>query len=124
MEQETTQSQISTEAARSTSQPKGFLEKMKQKWGLTSLFQVVLILIVFALTGFSALALKGVIYDLLGFDNLTSGWLKTICYLVVVFPLYQILLLAYGFLFGQFNFFWEKEKKLIRAIKKLFVRSS
>jgi hypothetical protein len=33
-----------------------------------------------------------------------------------VFPAYQILILVYGFLLGQFDFFWQKEKKLLQRI--------
>jgi len=36
--------------------------------------------------------------------------------------LYQILLLVYGFIFGQFRFFWEKEKKLVKRIGTVFTR--
>ena len=96
-----------------------FLEKMKEKWGLTSIFQVVLILIVFAITGMTIVWIRPIIFKLLGIEN-AEGWLKTISYLVLVFPLYQVLLLLYGFIFGQFNFFWEKEKKLVKAVRRLF----
>jgi len=99
-----------------------FLKKMQEKWGLTSIFQVVLILIVFALTGMTVVWIRPVIFDVLGIQN-SNGWIKTISYLVLVFPLYQCLLLAYGFIFGQFSFFWEKEKKLVKAVIKLFQRS-
>lgn len=33
-----------------------------------------------------------------------------------VMPAYQVLLLVYGALLGQFYFFWEKEKKLLRRL--------
>jgi len=39
---------------------------------------------------------------------------------LLVLPLYQIFLLVYGFIFGQFTFFWEKEKQFIRRIGRLF----
>ena len=29
---------------------------------------------------------------------------------------YQVLLLAWGAVFGQFRFFWEKEKRLFRLL--------
>jgi hypothetical protein len=98
-----------------------FLERMKQKWGLNSMFQVILILIVFALTGTTVVWIRPIIFKMLGIEN-ASGWLKTISYLILVFPLYQVLLLIYGFIFGQFSFFWEKEKKLAKAVQKLFYR--
>jgi Family of unknown function (DUF6787) len=96
-----------------------FLEKLKAKWGLKSLFQVVLILIVFALTGSSVLFLKPIVFKLIGFEHLT-GWRGTMLYILLIFPMYQILLLCYGFLFGQFDFFWAKEKKLISLIGRPF----
>jgi len=99
-----------------------FLERMKQKWGLTSLFQVVLILIVFALTGMTVVWIRPLIFNILGIDH-ANGWIKTVSYLILVFPLYQVLLLVYGFIFGQFSFFWEKEKKLVNALIRWFDRS-
>lgn len=95
-----------------------FLERMKVKWGLNSLWQVVLILIVFAATGTTVLLIRPIIFEVLGISH-AEGWLKTISYLLLVFPLYQILLLGYGFLLGQFDFFWEKEKKLAKGVLKL-----
>ena len=102
-------------------QKQPFLERMKQKWGLNSIFQVVVILIVFALTGTTVVWLRPIIFQVIGIEN-ADGWLKTISYLILVFPLYQVLLLAYGFIFGQFSFFWEKEKKLVNAVMRLFSR--
>lgn len=98
-----------------------FLERMKQKWGLNSMLQVVLILIVFAMTGMTVVWIRPLIFKVLGIEN-ANGWLKTVSYLLLVFPLYQALLLAYGFVFGQFNFFWEKEKKMVKALQRLFYK--
>lgn len=102
---------------------KPFLERMKEKWGLTSLWQVIIILVVFAATGFTVVFIRPLIFQFLGIED-ASGWIKTVSYLILVFPLYQALLLGYGFLFGQFRFFWEKEKKLAKGILKfLKIRS-
>lgn len=100
-----------------------FLEKLKTKWGLKSLVQVVLVLIVFALTGSSVLFLKPIVFKIIGFEDLT-GWKGTGLYILLIFPMYQLLLLCFGFLFGQFEFFWSKEKKLISLIGRLFVKKS
>ena len=98
---------------------KPFLQRMKEKWGLKNLWQVVLVLIVFAATGMTVVLIRPLIFQFLGIED-SSGWLKTVSYLLLVFPLYQALLLGYGFIFGQFHFFWEKEKKLAKALLKLF----
>jgi hypothetical protein len=41
--------------------------------------------------------------------------------LLLIFPIYQVLLVANGFLFGQFTFFWNFEKKLLRSLKLGFL---
>lgn len=89
-----------------------FLQKMKEKWGLDSLFQVILIMIVFSLAGMSVLFLRKVFFNLIGFTETTPFWIKTVTYILFIFPAYQLMLMMYGFLLGQFSFFWEKEKKM------------
>lgn len=97
-----------------------FLEKLKEKWKLKNLFQVIMILLVFSLTGMSVVFIRPVIFAWVGFDHETPMITKTITYLLLIFPLYQILILVYGTLLGQFSFFWEKEKKLFKAMSKPF----
>jgi uncharacterized membrane-anchored protein len=95
------------------------LEKLQTKWNLKSLQQVILVLVVFALTGFTILFIKKPIFDFLGISMEKGGFWKTVLYLLLVLPLYQIILLIWGFIFGQFSFFWEKEKEFFRRIKKI-----
>lgn len=97
--------------------------RLKEKWGLQSLLQVVAVLVVFSLTGSTVVLIRKFLFDAIGFDASTPFWLKTVTYLLFIMPFYQVLLLAYGFLLGQFSFFWEKEKKLARRIAKAFRRS-
>lgn len=101
-------------------QKSSLLEKLKTKWGVKSLGQVILILIVFSLTGMTVVLVKPLVFALFDFDDSTPFWLKTVTYLSLIFPMYQVLILIYGFIFGQFNFFWEKEKKLFSFILKPF----
>ena len=82
--------------------------KLKLKWGITSDWQVVTILIAFSLAGPTVIFIKGWYFDLLAFNDQTPTFVKTIAYLVFIFPAYQVILLIYGFLLGQFRFFWEK----------------
>lgn len=97
-----------------------FLNKLKNKWQLESLLQVVAVLAVFTLTGSTVVFLRKFLFSLLGFDDATPFWIKTVTYLLFVFPAYQVMLLGYGFLLGQFRFFWEKEKKMVSRIGRLF----
>lgn len=92
------------------------LLRLKNKWGLASILQVVAVLVVFSLAGSSVVFLRKSLFSLLGFNSNTSLITKTVTYIIFVFPAYQLLLLIYGFLLGQFRFFWEKEKKILRWI--------
>jgi hypothetical protein len=96
------------------------LSKLQAKWGLDSLVQVIAVLIVFSLAGSSVVFLRKTFFGFLGFDENTSMWIKTIAYILFVFPAYQVLLLTYGFILGQFSFFWEKEKKMARWVVSKF----
>lgn len=96
----------------------GFLERLQNKWKLNSVLQVILVLTVFACTGTTVLFIKNPILEFVGVEK--GGFLNTFLYLILVLPLYQLILLIYGFIFGQFKFFWEKEKIFVRRIGSLF----
>ena len=90
------------------------MKKLKDKWNITSNFQLIVILIVFAITGSLSLVVSEPILEILGIKSSSmSTWLFTPLRLIIVFPVYQLLILAIGFLFGQFNVFWQLEKKML-----------
>ncbi|MCC5931905.1 MAG: hypothetical protein JJU28_21860 [Cyclobacteriaceae bacterium] len=101
-----------------------YLHRLRIKWGVSSMYQVIVIMLVFAITGFTIIFLKDVYFKLLGFDQNTPVWIKTFIYLLLVFPSYQLLILGYGALFGQFDFFWSKEKKMMKRIADIFRKKS
>jgi len=86
------------------------------KWGITSVGQFILINIVFACAGMLIVYERKPIFDLIGITSNTPFWIKVCVYIPLVFPLYQFNLLVFGFIFGQFPFFWEKEKKMFNFI--------
>lgn len=90
------------------------MEKLKKRWGITSNFQLVIIFIVFAFTGSSSVYVTSPIFDY--FEITKSNFNVFVYYIlkiILVFPVYQILLLFFGFIFGQFKFFWNFEKKML-----------
>ena len=113
----------SKEKMNETSTPH-WTERLQSRWGLDSIFQVVMVLVVFALTGMSVLFIKEPLFHVLGITSETGGAWKTFIYLLAVLPIYQILLLFYALLLGQFRFFWEYEKKSMKRMAKLFRRKS
>ena len=88
------------------------MEKLKQRWGIDSNFQILVIFIVFAVTGSTAIKLVAPITGFIGLDReTTNAWLYWTIRILLIFPTYQVLLVAFGWLFGQFKFFWNFEKK-------------
>ena len=92
------------------------MEKLKQRWGVESNFQLTVIFIVFAITGSASAMVSKPICLWLGITKEDFGFLFTPIRLILIFPLYQVLLVSIGFLFGQFAFFWKFEKKILRKI--------
>jgi hypothetical protein len=92
------------------------MEKLKKRWGIESNFQFAVIFIVFALTGSGSAMLSKPFCFWLGITKDDLGILFTPVRLLVIFPVYQPLLILIGFLFGQFKFFWRIEKKMLSNI--------
>jgi len=93
------------------------MEKLKKRWGIESNFQIIVIFFVFAITGSSAVRLAAPICGFFGVFKETSPWyIYWFVRILLIFPLYQILLVCFGWLFGQFNFFWKFEKKMLARL--------
>ena len=89
-----------------------WIEKLKTRWKLKSAGQVFIVLLVFACTGFTILFIKRPLLGWLAGEQGDST-LATVLYYIFILPLYNIVLLGYGFIFGQFRFFWEFEKRFM-----------
>ncbi len=79
--------------------------------------QLIIIFIVFGITGSLSVVLgKYVLINVFGesFLNNDYYWLLR---LILIFPIYQVLLIIVGALFGQFRYFWEIEKKILIKMK-------
>lgn len=91
-------------------------ERFKKKWHIHSNFQLVVVLILFAITGSSTLYVKEGFFHLLGITDETSLWLRIVLYIIIILPAYNVMLLVFGFLLGQFKFAWEFEKKMFSRL--------
>ncbi|MCF0071796.1 prolipoprotein diacylglyceryl transferase [Dyadobacter sp. CY261] len=96
------------------------IEKLKQRWNVRNGWDVLIILVVFACTGFSVLYVKKWLFELIGLTKESSGWLRWGVNILIILPLYQVILLAWGLIFGRFSFFWEFEKRMFSRIGGLF----
>ncbi|HEY9004694.1 DUF6787 family protein [Ohtaekwangia sp.] len=99
-----------------------WMERLKQRWKLGSISQVFVVLVVFACTGFTVLFIKKPILGFLAGENGNTTF-ASVLYYIFILPLYNIILLAYGFLLGQFTFFWEFEKRSVGRIISAFRRT-
>jgi uncharacterized protein DUF6787 len=92
------------------------MEKLKERWGVNTNWQLAVIFIVFSVTGSVAAKLAGPITAVIGVTKDLGGWVYWPIRILLIFPMYQILLVFVGWLFGQFTFFWNFEKKMIRHL--------
>jgi len=90
-------------------------KKLEKKWQVTYRWELIRIFMVFAITGSSSLFVGRPIIKLIGItkENLNI-YVYWFLYIIIGIIFYQILLVTFGWLFGQFKFFWEFEKKMIR----------
>ena len=92
------------------------MKKLKERWKIESNFQLTIVFIVFAITGSASAWISKPVCIWLGILKEDFGFWHTPVRLLIVLPLYQILLVLIGFLFGQFQFFWAFEKKMLRRM--------
>lgn len=92
-------------------------KKLEHKWKVTYKWEMIAIFIVFAITGSLAGKLAGPLTEWIGLgrDNV-NGFLYWTARILLIFPIYQIILIVVGWLFGQFQFFWEFEKKMLKRL--------
>jgi hypothetical protein len=98
-----------------------WIEKLKQRWNLGSPWQVLIVLVVFACTGFTVLLIKQPILSWLAGEK-GNTTVASVLYYIFILPLYNIILLIYGFIFGQFDFFWSFEKRFLERFFSIFKR--
>lgn len=105
------------------------IDFLQNRWGVTSPFQVFVILLVFAITGMCSIYVSRHIFELLNLTKDDPFWLRAVVYIFTVLPAYQVILLTVGTIFGQHKFFknflkmmfgrmmfWKKSKKKTNEI--------
>ena len=93
------------------------MKTLKEKWEISSNFQLFIILLVFSITGSVAVVIAKPMLNLIGLERTTVvPWIFWPIRILIIFPIYQILILIIGALFGQFKFFWNFEKKMLSRL--------
>ena len=88
-----------------------WFDKLKKKWKVSGT-QLILILCVFAITGTTTAYITRMITTWMNLQsNEPMYWVMK---LVILIFGYQVLILLFSIPFGQFPFFWNYEKKILK----------
>ncbi|RMB64054.1 prolipoprotein diacylglyceryl transferase [Dokdonia sinensis] len=80
--------------------------KLYKRWGVTYRWELIAMFLVFAITGSTSGKLSDPLMELIGMSrDLTSGWIYWPVRILLIFPIYQVLLVIFGWIFGQYDFF-------------------
>ena len=104
---------------------------LKKKWGIESSSQFIVVMVVFALTGSVAALLSKPLLTILNLNNIPQVFYWPLR-LTIIFPVYQILLILFGYIFGLiisifsgkkdmfiFEFFLKMSKVFTKGIIKI-----
>jgi len=98
------------------------MNKLKERWGITSNFQMLVIFVVFAINGTLSAKISRLLMDAMGITSENTPWfLYYIILIVLVLPLYPFMLMAFGYLFGQSKFFFPFSKRMLKSIGLGFI---
>ena len=87
-----------------------FMDKLKNLFRVSSTYQLIVVFIVFGITGSMSLVISDYISGFFNLDNIILS-------IIFVLMIYQVLLIIIGTLFGEFDYFWEMEKKILSRFK-------
>jgi manganese efflux pump family protein len=83
------------------------MKRFKEKWNIESDFQLMIILIVFAISGTLSLFISRPLLSIFGVNKeAMSPWTFWPLRIFISLFSYYIVLVSVGSIFGQFKFFW------------------
>ena len=78
-----------------------------------------MVFLVFGISGSLSVYISGPFLDFLNYKKyITNTILQIILRLFIIFPIYQIILLAVASILGEFKYFWNFEKKFWNKFRK------
>ena len=93
-----------------------FLQKI---FKTNSVYQLITVFLVFAISGSLSVYVSEPVLNLLNYKEYVSNKIIQIFLrLLIIFPIYQIILLGVGAIFGEFQYFWDFEKRFWKRFKK------
>ena len=90
------------------------IKKIQKIFKVESSSRLVVIFTVFAITGSLSVYIGEYVLLFFFSETLEKNFFYWSMRILIIFPLYQILLIIVGSIFGEFKYFWEMEKKILR----------
>ncbi len=88
-------------------------DKLLKIFRVENISQLTIVFIVFGITGSLSVVVGKYFLIFIFGEDLVNNDFYWLLRLILIFPVYQILLIIVGTLFGQFKYFWEIEKKIL-----------
>ena len=94
------------------------IQNLINKFNAKSKMHLFIIFIVFGLSGSFSLWISSPILAALDLKDLLNNYPLYILFRVlIIIPIYQLILIVIATLFGEFEYFWKFEKKILKRIK-------
>ena len=93
-----------------------FMDLILKKMNIKSKAQFIIVMVVFSITGSLSLYLTIELLIILDFKSLISPFIFWSIRIIMLFLIYQVMLIFIASLFGQFSYFWNFEKKFLKRL--------
>ena len=94
------------------------IQNLIKKFNAKSKIHLLVIFFVFGLSGSFSLWISYPIMSALDLKNTLNNYpLYLFFRVLIIIPIYQLILLIFATLFGEFEYFWSFEKKFLKRIK-------
>ena len=95
------------------------INKVRKSFKAENNWHLFIIFLVFAISGTLSVIVSGPIINFLKINELIDSYsLYLTIKILIIFPVYQIVLLVVGSFFGQYRYFLDFEKKMLMRFKK------
>ena len=92
---------------------------LKKIFKTDSTYQLFIVFLVFGISGSLSVYVSKPLLELLNYEEfISNSVIQIILRILIIFPIYQIILLAVASIFGEFNYFWKFGKKFWKMFKK------
>ena len=94
------------------------IQNLIKKFKAKSKVHLLVIFIIFGLSGSFSLWISSPIMSALDLKNMLNNYpLYIFLRFLIIIPIYQIILIVIARIFGEFNYFWRFEKQFLKRMK-------